>query len=158
MVFRRAVKATILLFPLLGINNLLFLYNPGGGMKRTFVILNTVFQSTQVSNKLRRRFAFPFFCRLAFPLFRSDLMQPRLSSGEILFLWRLIFHPLISSIAPPFVHVHVHFHFPSFIWTHVAQIICTNFQQSCQTYVCVHSLGDDVCKASIIDQPEHSLH
>ncbi|OXA51482.1 Corticotropin-releasing factor receptor 1 [Folsomia candida] len=45
--FRRAVKATILLFPLLGINNLLFLYNPGGGMKRTFVILNTVFQSTQ---------------------------------------------------------------------------------------------------------------
>jgi hypothetical protein len=47
---RRAVKATALLFPLLGINNLLFIYNPGGDYKRTFVILNTVFQSTQVGS------------------------------------------------------------------------------------------------------------
>ncbi|CAL8145743.1 unnamed protein product [Orchesella dallaii] len=44
---RRAVKATFVLFPLLGINNLLFLYNPGGDYNKCFVILNAVFGSTQ---------------------------------------------------------------------------------------------------------------
>ncbi|CAL8137234.1 unnamed protein product [Orchesella dallaii] len=44
---RRAVKATFVLFPLLGINNLLFLYNPGGEYNRMFVLLNTGFGSTQ---------------------------------------------------------------------------------------------------------------
>ncbi|CAL8139941.1 unnamed protein product [Orchesella dallaii] len=45
--FRRAVKATFILFPLLGINNLLFLYNPGGEFNKYFVIFNTLFGSTQ---------------------------------------------------------------------------------------------------------------
>ncbi|CAL8137210.1 unnamed protein product [Orchesella dallaii] len=44
---RRAVKATFFLFPLLGLNNLLFLYNPGGDYQKYFVIFNTVFGSTQ---------------------------------------------------------------------------------------------------------------
>ncbi|CAL8145734.1 unnamed protein product [Orchesella dallaii] len=45
--FLRAVKATFVLFPLLGINNLPFLYNPGGEFNKYFVILNAVFGSTQ---------------------------------------------------------------------------------------------------------------
>ncbi|CAL8137212.1 unnamed protein product [Orchesella dallaii] len=45
--FRRAVKATLVLFPLLGMNNLLFLYNPGGAFNKYFIIFNTSFGSTQ---------------------------------------------------------------------------------------------------------------
>jgi len=41
------VKATFVLFPLLGINNLLFLYNPGGDFNKYFVTCNTFFGSTQ---------------------------------------------------------------------------------------------------------------
>ncbi|CAL8137232.1 unnamed protein product [Orchesella dallaii] len=44
---RRAVKATFVLFPLLGINNLLFLHNPGGEFNKYFVIFNAIFGSTQ---------------------------------------------------------------------------------------------------------------
>ncbi|CAG7726213.1 unnamed protein product, partial [Allacma fusca] len=45
--FRRAVKATAVLFPLLGINNLLFLINPGKDYEYYYLIINTILQSTQ---------------------------------------------------------------------------------------------------------------
>ncbi|CAL8145898.1 unnamed protein product [Orchesella dallaii] len=45
--FRRAIKATLILFPLLGVNNLLFVYNPGGEFNKYFVILNSLCGSTQ---------------------------------------------------------------------------------------------------------------
>ncbi|CAL8139983.1 unnamed protein product [Orchesella dallaii] len=44
---RRAVKATFVLFPLLGINNLLFLYDPGGEYHKYFVLFNAILGSTQ---------------------------------------------------------------------------------------------------------------
>ncbi|CAG7716340.1 unnamed protein product, partial [Allacma fusca] len=36
--FNRAVKATIVLFPLLGLNNLIFFYNPGGTGERYYML------------------------------------------------------------------------------------------------------------------------
>ncbi|CAL8145904.1 unnamed protein product [Orchesella dallaii] len=45
--FRRAIKATLILFPLLGVNNLIFIYNPGGDYNKYYVICNTLFGSTQ---------------------------------------------------------------------------------------------------------------
>lgn len=47
--YRSAAKATIVLFPLLGLSNLLFLYNPGGVLDKYYVILNALFGSTQVN-------------------------------------------------------------------------------------------------------------
>ena len=44
----RAVKATLVLFPLFGANNLLFLYNPGGDYEAAYMITNASFQASQV--------------------------------------------------------------------------------------------------------------
>ena len=52
--FRRAMKATALLFPLLGITHLLFCVNPRDDSKleEAYMITNAVLQSSQVSRKL----------------------------------------------------------------------------------------------------------
>ncbi|OWF55028.1 diuretic hormone receptor-like [Mizuhopecten yessoensis] len=46
---RRAIKATIVLMPLLGLTNILFVYNPedGGGLQSAYHITNAVLQSIQ---------------------------------------------------------------------------------------------------------------
>ncbi|XP_077545809.1 corticotropin-releasing factor receptor 1-like [Haemaphysalis longicornis] len=48
--FRKAIKATALLFPLLGISHLLFCINPRGetmGLKEAYMIVNAILQSSQ---------------------------------------------------------------------------------------------------------------
>lgn len=47
--FRTAAKATVILFPVLGINNLIFLYVPSGDYEKYYVILNTFLSSSQVT-------------------------------------------------------------------------------------------------------------
>lgn len=44
---RKAIKATALLFPLLGVTHLLFAINPGDELETTYMITNAVFQSSQ---------------------------------------------------------------------------------------------------------------
>ncbi|XP_076352606.1 corticotropin-releasing factor receptor 1-like [Tachypleus tridentatus] len=44
---RKAIKATALLFPLLGITHLLFCINPRGRLERAYMITNAVMQSSQ---------------------------------------------------------------------------------------------------------------
>jgi len=41
------VKATLILFPLLGINNLVFVYNPEGDYEDAYILSNAILQSTQ---------------------------------------------------------------------------------------------------------------
>ncbi|XP_076348718.1 corticotropin-releasing factor receptor 1-like isoform X1 [Tachypleus tridentatus] len=44
---RKAIKATALLFPLLGVTYLLFAINPGHELEQTYMITNAIFQSSQ---------------------------------------------------------------------------------------------------------------
>ncbi|XP_022242452.1 corticotropin-releasing factor receptor 2-like [Limulus polyphemus] len=44
---RKSIKATVLLFPLLGITHLLFCINPRGRLERAYMITNAVMQSSQ---------------------------------------------------------------------------------------------------------------
>ena len=49
---RKALKATLILFPLLGLTNLLFFINPNNGRHdKIYVIFNATMQSSQVSAK-----------------------------------------------------------------------------------------------------------
>ncbi|KAK3895751.1 hypothetical protein Pcinc_000674 [Petrolisthes cinctipes] len=47
---RKAIKATVVLFPLLGITNLLFAVNPGdkGDLEGAYMLTNAILQSSQV--------------------------------------------------------------------------------------------------------------
>ena len=48
----KAIKATLILFPLLGITNLLFFINPKeGAMSTVYVVFNATLQSSQVCVK-----------------------------------------------------------------------------------------------------------
>ena len=50
---RRALRATIILFPLLGINHLLFFINPKDGTHdKIYVIFNATMQSSQVPDSI----------------------------------------------------------------------------------------------------------
>ncbi|KAL1474129.1 hypothetical protein MTO96_038214, partial [Rhipicephalus appendiculatus] len=49
---RKAIKATVLLFPLLGITHLLFCINPQDenmGLKEAYMVINAILQSSQAS-------------------------------------------------------------------------------------------------------------
>ena len=45
------MKAAVVLFPLLGVNNLLFMYNPGGEYEAAYMVTNAVVQASQVCPK-----------------------------------------------------------------------------------------------------------
>ena len=47
--YRKAIRATVVLFPLLGITNLLFAVNPGGkgDLENAYMLTNAILQSSQ---------------------------------------------------------------------------------------------------------------
>ncbi|XP_013792065.1 calcitonin receptor-like, partial [Limulus polyphemus] len=53
---RKSIKATALLFPLLGITHLLFCINPRGTLERAYMITNATMQSFQVQTTLRNAY------------------------------------------------------------------------------------------------------